>query len=214
MHKYRIRYSRGKEARFISQLDFMRTMTRALRRARLPLQYSQGFNPHAVLSVAVPLSVGVTSDGECMDVGFETEVDPHLALKQLNDALPLGILALRMHSAEGLRPFKDIAAANYRVTFSCDKTPNLEDFLSQDTIEVDKRSKKGMRRVNIRPMIGCIEPEQDGKLTIWNMRLQAGEPSLKPELVLAALEEQQMVGIRQIQVHRLALYFNDGTEVV
>lgn len=212
MYKYRIRYARGEEARFLSQLDFMRTMTRAMRRARLPLQYSNGFNPHAMLSVAVPLAVGVTSQSECMDVALEREVDTAAALCALNEALPIGIRALAMHPAEGLLPFKRIASADYYVTFESDKAPDLELFLAQGAIEVDKRSKKGMRRVDIRPMIHRIEEEGTG--SGWNMRLQAGEPSLKPELVLAALEGQQGVVLGNVRVHRLALYFDDGTEVV
>lgn len=212
MSKYRIRYARGEETKFLSQLDFMRTMTRALRRAGLPLQYSNGFNPHAMLSVAVPLAVGVTGGSECMDVAFETDVDADAAAKALQAALPVGIRVLDVHPADECLPFKRIASADYHVTFASDKTPDMEAFLAQETIEVDKRSKKGMRRVDIRPMIFRIEPEENGNG--WNMRLQAGEPSLKPELVVSALAEQQGLQIGGIRVHRLALYFDDGTEVV
>ena len=212
MNKYRIRYTRGEEARFLSQLDFMRTMTRALRRAGLPLQYSNGFNPHAVLAVAAPLAVGVTGQNECMDAAFEQAIDISAALDALNNALPAGIHVLDMHPAEELPPFKRIASADYMVTFESDKAPDLQSFLAQAEIEADKRSKKGMRKVDIRPMIHCIEREEnrDG----WHMRLQAGEPSLKPELVLTALQEQQGLALRNVRVHRLKLYFDDGTEVV
>ena len=212
MNKYRIRYTRGEEARFLSQLDFMRTMTRALRRAGLPLQYSNGFNPHAVLAVAAPLAVGVTGQNECMDAAFEQAIDISAAVDALNSALPAGIHVLDMHPAEELLPFKRIASADYMVTFESDKAPDLQLFLAQAEIEADKRSKKGMRKVDIRPMIHCIEREEnrDG----WHMRLQAGEPSLKPELVLTALQEQQGLALRNVRVHRLKLYFDDGTEVV
>lgn len=212
MSKYRIRYARGEEAKFISQLDFMRTMTRALRRAGLPLQYSNGFNPHAMLSVAVPLAVGVTGGSECMDVTLEHDVDAPAAVGALQAALPVGIRVLDMHLADDNLPFKRIAGADYHVTFESDKAPDMAAFLAQETIEADKRSKKGMRRVDIRPMIFRIEPEENGNG--WNMRLQAGEPSLKPELVLSALAKQQGLAIGGVRVHRLALYFDDGTEVV
>ena len=62
MSKYRVKYQRREDARFISHLDLMRTMNRAMKRAGAPLKYTEGFNPHVVMTVALPLSVGITSE--------------------------------------------------------------------------------------------------------------------------------------------------------
>ena len=68
MQRLRIRFSRGEELKFISHLDIIRLWERALRRARIGLAYSEGFSPHPRISLAAPLSLGITSDAELMDV--------------------------------------------------------------------------------------------------------------------------------------------------
>ena len=73
MSKYVIKYSRGDEVKYISHLDFVRFIHRVIRRANLPMEFSQGFNPHPVMTVAMPLSVGVTASGELMKIGFDGE---------------------------------------------------------------------------------------------------------------------------------------------
>ena len=68
MQRIRISFSRGEKVKYISHLDLMRLWERALRRASIPIAYSQGFSPHPKISIAAPLPIGVTSDGEFMDI--------------------------------------------------------------------------------------------------------------------------------------------------
>ena len=91
MQRLRLTFSRSEELKYISHLDLMRLWQRALRRADIPLVYSQGFSPHPRLSLAAPLAVGVTSGGELMDIFLERRVSPHFFLKVIREQLPRGI---------------------------------------------------------------------------------------------------------------------------
>ena len=90
MSKYILEYTRDSRVKYISHLDFIRMFHRAVRRSGVDFLYSEGFNPHPVMTVAMPLSVGVTSGGEYMKVGFEDTYSEDEIKKRINDALPPG----------------------------------------------------------------------------------------------------------------------------
>jgi radical SAM-linked protein len=91
MQRLRLKFSRGEELKFLSHLDLMRLWERALRRAGLPLAYSEGFSPHPQIALAAPLSVGVTSQAELMDVSLSRWVSPQSFVAQVGEQLPSGI---------------------------------------------------------------------------------------------------------------------------
>lgn len=91
MQRLRLRFSRGEEVKYISHLDLMRLWERAFRRSRTPLTYSEGFSPHAKLSIAAPLPIGVTSDIELMDVLLHMPLSPYLLMQNMSRVLPCGI---------------------------------------------------------------------------------------------------------------------------
>src|SRR3990172_6617082 len=91
MQRLRLTFSRGEAVKHLSHLALMRLWERALRRADLPLAYSQGFSPHPRLSLAAPLAIGVTSSAELMDIFLERRVSPLFLLKTLKGQLPGGI---------------------------------------------------------------------------------------------------------------------------
>ncbi|MFO8101085.1 MAG: TIGR03936 family radical SAM-associated protein [Dehalococcoidia bacterium] len=86
-----ITFTRGEEQKFISHLDMMRLWHRALRRAGMPVAYSQGFNPQPRISIASPLAVGVTSEGELMDVFLERKISPDFFARAVSEQLPQGV---------------------------------------------------------------------------------------------------------------------------
>lgn len=94
MFRLRVRFCRGEELKFISHLDIIRLWVRALRRARIPLEYTEGFSPHPRISLAVPLSVGVTADNELMDISITKVVSPHWFVDTVNRQLPEGMKVL------------------------------------------------------------------------------------------------------------------------
>jgi radical SAM-linked protein len=91
MQRLRLKFSRGEELKFLSHLDLMRLWERALRRAGLPLAYSEGFSPHPQIALAAPLSVGVTSQAELMDISLFRWVPPQSFMAQVGEQLPCGI---------------------------------------------------------------------------------------------------------------------------
>jgi radical SAM-linked protein len=94
MFRLRVRFSRGEELKFISHLDIIRLWVRAMRRARIPLEYTEGFSPHPRISLAVPLSVGVTADNELLDISITKVVSPHWFVETVNRQLPDGLKVL------------------------------------------------------------------------------------------------------------------------
>ena len=111
MSNYVLKYRRGEEVKYISHLDFVRMFHRAVRRSGLPMAFSQGFNPHPIMTVAMPLSVGVTADGEFMKIGFEGEFSEAEIKSALNTALPPGFEILRAKKVAGKERHFGMAAA-------------------------------------------------------------------------------------------------------
>ena len=117
MQRLRIRFCRGQEVKFISHLDILRLWQRAFHRAEIPLAYSEGFNPHPRISLAVPLPIGVTSEAELMDIFCARRVSPHVFTTAVSPQLPPGIeilqvypIALNMPSLQSL-----VRYAEYKV---------------------------------------------------------------------------------------------------
>ena len=125
MQRLRIRLSRGEEIKFISHLDIMRLWERALRRAQIPLAYSEGFNPHPRISLAAPLPVGVTSEAELMDVFTIKWVSPHWFAAMINEQLPPGMEILEVYSIAPIMPSLQsmVRYAEYRVEVFTEKRP-------------------------------------------------------------------------------------------
>ena len=91
MQRIKIKYTKGKEIKFISHRDLMRVFIRAIRRAELPIAYSQGFNPHMKISWGQALKLGKTSEEEYATLQFDGWVKPQTVMEKLNQQLPPGI---------------------------------------------------------------------------------------------------------------------------
>lgn len=214
MSKYRVKYQRREDARFISHLDLMRTMNRAMKRAGAPLKYTEGFNPHIVMTVALPLSVGITSECEYLDITFTEDVDVALFIEKLNSVMPSGIYVTDIRRADDMRGFKYIETALYEVTFQSDVVPDCEKFMNMDEAVMIKKSKSGEKQENILGDIHFVRCEKNGDAFFMEMKLNAGSKrNLKPELVMSAFEKFQNVKAENIKIHRKSVYFDDGGEV-
>ncbi|MCL2747916.1 MAG: TIGR03936 family radical SAM-associated protein [Oscillospiraceae bacterium] len=121
MFKVRLRYEKTSHARYISHLDLIRTMQRAFARARLPLAYSEGFNPHPYLSIARPLPVGVSSVCELLDFGLATSVAPSTLPGRISRVLPPGLCVTDAWPAA--RKFLEIAIACYDIDLTWEEPP-------------------------------------------------------------------------------------------
>lgn len=161
MERYLIKITKENEVKFISHLDTMRTFHRALKRAKVPVSYSNGFNPHASISFAAPLSLGIASIGEYVDVDIDEFIEEIDLKERLNKALPLGMRALEVLSIKEKRPpaMKAVEGVKYSLTLN----HNIEDIktcenyikniLSNEEILKLKKTKKGIKEVNVRPLI-------------------------------------------------------------
>lgn len=194
MSNYVLKYTRDERVRYISHLDFMRMFHRAVRRSGLPFAFSQGFNPHPIMTVAMPLSVGVTSEGELMKVGFEGDYTPEELVSRLNQFLPEGFRVLAAQKAEGKEfDFAKLDRAVYEteVELTREYTPDMEAFLARETMLVMKRSKSGVKEADIRPHLFSLGlKKMEGKICTFRICVSASNQyNLKPDTVVEAMEK-------------------------
>ena len=185
----------GKEgaAQYISHLDLMRVMQRALRRADLPVEYSQGFNPHAILSFATAVPVGCSSICEVADIHFARDVQPETFLSAMSAVLPEGMRVFRAVAApeNAPAPMAVVEAARYRILAQSDLRGAVHAFLGAETVSAMKKGKKGMREVNIRPMVYELAAGEEGGEWFADCLLRHDNAqALKPSLLMEALGVQ------------------------
>jgi len=188
MDNLRLRFSKTGRAVYISHLDLMRTMQRAFLRAGLQLKYSEGFNPHAQISFALPLSVGMASYCELMDFKLNDYISLAQIPLRLKKVLPEGISVLEVYERE--QKFKNIKWLDVDGSFEYDERsasdilPELMDFFSRDSIVIQKKTKSGMGEADIAESIRSITfDEGDGRIRLKAI-ISAQDPTLNPELLV------------------------------
>jgi radical SAM-linked protein len=212
MQRLRIKFRRGAELKFISHLDIMRLWVRALRRARIPLAYSEGFSPHPRISLAAPLSVGVTGEGEFMDITLTRPVSPHWFMNTVNQQLPHGIEVLEVFPISPSVPSlqSQVRQAVYRVEV-CTAKPSHEigadvrRLLALEHLPWHHERDTGRRDYDLRALIEDIVVEgcAGGTCTLV-MKLRCDEGgSGRPEQVVYALGFNEYP--RSVQRTRLVL---------
>lgn len=164
-------------SRYMFHLDLTRCMTRCIRRAGLPIWYTEGFNPHAYMTFALPLSLGAAGYYEIMDIRFVEDMPLSEAVKRLNDALPEGITVWK--AAEPVKKPTAIVSARWEIALEDDALSAVElsdalnKFFAMGEILVEKKTKaKKLTTFDVKPQI--IE---------WNV---AGGESTKLMLLLPA----------------------------
>lgn len=207
------RFEKGEAARYVSHLDIQRLFQRAFRRARIPLAYSQGFNPHPLLAFASALPVGYTGAGEWLDVKLEgtaAEMPPERFMQAVNETLPAGFAILAAEQAEERMPALSalMCAASYRLLApdAPDGVQAAIDALMLDPIMVEKRTKGGMRTVSMRPQLLSMT-YRDGVFRIVGTLNAHG--SLHVELLMGALMRGMLPF--SYQAHREMIYFMEDT---
>ncbi len=207
MQTVRIVFSKTGRAKYISHLDLVRTMTRVVRRASIPLWYTEGFNRHPYLTFAAPLSLGFEGLHETMDLRLEEEMSGKELVERLNGALPEGFAAVS--AAEAVAKPGDLAAADYEIVFSCPTEPILA-LLAQPEILVEKKTKKKeWKTVDIRPFFATAQVTAVGKGTRMLVTLPCGNVNVNPSLFLTALNAATAEDYTG-EVRRLELRLADG----
>ncbi len=213
-------YHKGEALKHISHLDIQRTLHRAFRRANLPLAYSQGFNPHPQLSFASALSTGVSSEAEWFEVQLSETVAPDAFMQQVNAVMPDGMRISDAFAAP--ENFGTLAAktcaASYTAQIMFDapvSDESLREALSallSGEIIVNKRTKSGIKPVDIRPQIldVFVTGIVGNMVTLRVLGKLQADGGLRMELLLRALYDR-LDAHGQANICRTAMYFTgDG----
>lgn len=192
MKSVRLFYKKHSRMRFISHLDMTRFMTRILRRAGLPVWYTEGFNPHLYLTFALPLSLGFESEYEVMDIRLTDDNYPLDTLcDTLNAVCPPYIRFLK--ASEPVKKAGAVAFADFSVAFDDGGklADSLNSFLCRGSITVQKKTKRGeIKQLEVSDKIKSFSVETVGGNTTLSLTLPAGSvDNLNPELILSAFFE-------------------------
>ena len=211
MSKVRFKFNKTEKVKFISHLDMMRAFERAFRRAKIKLLYSTGFNPHPKLVFGLPLPVGVTSECEYGEVEIEDSIDAKSFLETLNKSIPEGLRIIEASIDDSKdNVMKLVTSAEYRITVKLIEADEskVEDFFSQEQIFVEKRTKKGMKNIDIKPLIiqYKLSLHQEDTYIINTKVLAGNEQNLRPDLLFKALEEYLNNKIGLVGICRTKLY--------
>ena len=209
LSKRRLRFSKLGMGKYISHLDLLRTFQRAIVRAELPVKFTQGFNPHQIISFALPLPIGVTSETEFVDIDFDEKCDNETIIKKLNENLPYDLKIIDAQIPQ-IHP-KEITYCEYEIKVKTDKIniEKIKNFFEEKEILAMKKTKKGEKEINIMEMIKSFElvnsSEDEAELKLI---ISAGEMnSLKPDIVTKAMEKYLGIDeFKSTQIHRTKIF--------
>lgn len=212
--KIRVKFSKTGSLKFISHLDLNRTVKSAFIRSKLPIWYTQGFNPHPKTVFSLPLSVGTASFCEFMDFKVTEELAGELICERLNVSFPEGLRALAAYEPE--TKFSEIGWADYeiRIFRSCGKdTADVVKNTLSGEIVVEKTTKIGTRTVDIAPHVKLLSVCAEAETLVLSVRLSCGEQTfVNPKYLIDFLTEKTGVPAERddVSVCRTEVYFADG----
>ncbi len=164
--KYRIKFTKEDKMRFVGHLDLMNVFRRAIKRAGLPVAFSQGFNPHQLISFALPLPMGMASLGDYADFVLSHSVNSNDIITGLNGQMPNGLQVIAC--AELLPGAKSagalVCAALYEISFNKSINEICAQILNSDEIIIKKKSKSKDEYTNVRPHIHDIKIMDDCRI--------------------------------------------------
>ena len=197
--KIRIKFKKYGVMKFIGHLDMMRYFQKAVRRAGIDIAYSEGFSPHQVMSFAAPLGVGVTSDGEYLDIEVKTTKSSAESISALNSAMVEGVevvsyIKLEDHAKTAMSV---VAAADYylygksgselTLTLSELQAKLREFYEEQAEIPITKKTKKGEKTMDLKRLIYEFSVSEQDRLPVFFLKVCTGSTdNVKPQLVLEA----------------------------
>lgn len=214
MKSVRVWFKKDCECRYISHLDLNRCMLRALHKSKLPVWHTEGFNPHPFATFPLPLSLGFRGVNECMDVKLEDDnYSFEEIIKKLNECLPRGIQVFDV--TEPVMKAGKIAFAEFSIKLNCENAnttviaEKLTKFLTLDKIEIEKRSKKGLKTVDIKQGIKSYKIEEKFDFVLLDVILSAGSSdNVNPNLLIFAFENYSALTV-DADITRIDLYNSD-----
>ena len=209
MAQFVCRYRKGDDVRWISHLDLKRTLERAMRRAELPLELTEGHNPHPKLSFGPPLPLGATGEAELLALRLREATSPAEVKERLNRQLPAGIEIVETWAVPGHKKketFGELDVAEYRITVSgCFEREEIAarvgKLLESEELLVRRGGKRPEREVDLRPMILSLEVAAASDGVELHARLQTGSHGgARPQEVVELLglgDEDGLVSYRR-----------------
>lgn len=201
----RIKFEKTGKLQFISHLDLCRTMKTAMIRACIPIWYSEGFNPRPKMVFALPLSIGIESVCEYMDIKITDELQPEKILNQLNNTTTDELNITDVYTP--LMKFNEISWAEYMIKFNTLNISNAEVMFESPFI-VMKRSKNGENRIDIMPLIKRYEISEN---RIKVLICAESDRYLNPEYIASAVSAR--FNIPDYNITRINLYTKDGLTI-
>lgn len=192
MSKLRLLFIKEAQAAYISHLDLMRTFQRCFPRTELDIRHTQGYHPHPIISIVLPLPVGQSSQCELLDFEVTQESDGSGIAEKLNTGMPTGIRVLDCYEAK--RPIRELDSLRADVTLEYDgavpqdAAQRIEALLSRDSLVIQKRTKrKELADVDIAPMIRRAVVTAGEREVYIDLMVQAQNPGLNPQLIEKAI---------------------------
>ena len=203
-----LRFGKNSRLRFVSHLDLQRFFQRALNRTGLPIAFSQGFNPHAVMSFASALAVGWTSEYEILDVKLAAPMGRGRVEEAMRAALPedLPVLGVRMVDDRFPAAMSLVRCADYRITPEGESAPAIlaavKQFCAAEHVMGVRRTKSGEREIDMRPLALSLEAREG---SLYARLMLTERDTLKPDALLLGLASLAGVEAPRARVHRLCL---------
>ena len=219
MREVRLRFSKTGRLKYISHLDINRAMSRAFKRAEIPLWYTEGFNPHPYMSFSLPLSLGVESLCESVDIRLIDSIDNADIKSRMNAVLPSDLKIVDVY--DNFRDNSEIVYSDhvYKFQFADNEEAlgKISDLLSGEEITALKKGKQGRRKVlketNIKPFIDRYNISIRDDIIILNIRLLAGgEKNLNPSLLFDTIIRLIDMDFEWKSIARIALLDKDCKE--
>jgi radical SAM-linked protein len=212
VQRLRLTFDRGERLRYITHLDLMRSWERALKRAALPLAWSEGFTPHPQIALAAPLPVGATAGGELMDVFLESRMEPADFAARLRSQTPPGLTITAVEEVPLTLPSLQSQVREWiwlarlpAGSDAGDARARVAAFLDRDAVPWEMQRDKEVRRFDLRPLVLALAVEVEDGSVLLRMRLRA-EAGGRPEQVAAALGYDPTT----LRVHRAAIVLDRG----
>lgn len=194
-------------AKYISHLDLNHCIQRAMRRSKLPIWQTEGYNPHTYVAFMLPLSLGHEGVCEAMDFRLTEDVPPEVVMDKLNRSLPPDIRIIRV--AQPVCKNTDIASAEYKIESDIN-VEKFKEFVCAEQILTEKKTKKGVATVDLKPLIS--ELSFDDGITL---RLPAGNDfNINPSLLFEAFRAATGENITRLRIVRTRIFCSDGKEFV
>lgn len=213
--RLRVRYAKRGRMRFASHRDIARAIERAVRRADLPVAYSEGFSPHPKISYAGAAPTGVASEAEYLELTLTTALPPGEVAGRLDAALPDGLDVIKVTGPDSGQLASELEASAWEVELPGVPeeavTAACSAFLAADRVEIERLTNKGIRRMDARAPVVTLEharragAQKAARCAILRMVVRHVNPAVRPDDVLAALRQVSgLVAPSPMLVTRLA----------